>query len=76
MDDSLQTKISIVLFGIIVAILGVAFCYDRGILDDHTRIERDEEDLLIEKDGEIDLTLNNAKFYSVYQALQEYTDLT
>lgn len=73
MEDSLQTKISILLFGIIVVILGTAFCYDKGILDDHTSIKRDETDLLIEKDGEIELTRNNAKFYSVYKALEDLT---
>lgn len=73
MEDSLQVKISIVLSTLIVAILGVAFCFDRGILDDHKTVKRDEEDFLTDKDSEIEISLNNAKFYKTYKALKDKT---
>ena len=73
--EDVQVKLSIVLSAIIIAILGIAFCFDRGILDDHTRVESDEEDIVTDKNSEVNLSLNNSKFYNIYKALKDKTYL-
>ena len=73
MEDSLQVKLSIILGALIIGTLGVAFCFDRGILDDHATVKRDETDFLVDKDSEIDISLNNSKFYKTYKALKDKT---
>ncbi len=75
MEDSLQVKISILLSAIIIAIIGVGFCYDRGILDDHNTVKSDEEGIVTTKDGEVSLSLTNAKFYNIYKALKDKSSL-
>lgn len=76
MEDSLQVKLSIVLAALIIGALGIAFCFDRGILDDKKTVARDEEDLIVDKDGEAELSLTNRRFYNIYKALLDKTYVT